>query len=210
MKFMDIETFLRSQVGGDVSGHGVDHALRVQSNARSIFVEEGGSWRIISAASLLHDCVDEKLFPSPAEELRKVDACLLDNGYSDNERSVIKAIITTMSWHKRDALANEPSLEQKIVTDADRLEALGAIGIIRTIEFGASRGRPFYDETNLKKETDGTTFSKPSNSTLSHFYEKLLLLEDGFYTKTGKEMAHSRSSFLRAFLREFYREIDGL
>lgn len=207
---MDLYAFLQNQVGKDVSGHGVDHALRVQANAESIFSKEGGSWRIISAASLLHDCVDEKLFPSPEEELRKVEECLLENGYSDKEREAIKTIMTTMSWHKRDAIDKDPSLEQKIVTDADRLEALGAIGIVRTIEYGASRGRPFYEQINLKKGVNGTDFSEPSHSTLSHFYEKLLLLEDGFYTKTGKEMAHSRSEFLKAFLKEFYREIDGL
>ena len=94
-----------------------------------------------------------------------------------------------------------------IVRDADRLDAIGAIGIIRTIMYGCSRGRNFYDDENLKISNGVYEFNECTNSTLSHFYEKLLLLKDKLHTKTALKMAEDRHNFMVSFLDEFYNEL---
>ena len=208
MSLMDLISFVKTELAFDHSGHDFAHAERVYQNALSIQKEEGGNLKIISAAALLHDTVDSKLFPNPLPQQEKIRALLNENSYSDGEMQEIFKIITTMSWHLKDHLQEEPSLEQKIVTDADRLEALGAIGIIRCIEYGTTRNRPFYERKNLKKDEEGHwSFGEESETDLSHFYVKLLKLEASFYTAAGKKEAHRRSEFLRAFLEEFYSEL---
>jgi uncharacterized protein len=100
------------------------------------------------------------------------------------------------------------TLEGKIVRDADRLDALGAIGLTRAIEYGAARGRPFCTEKNLRKEKGRSDYGGSDESTLSHIYDKLLLLPDHMLTEEGKKIAKKRTAFLQSFLREFYRELD--
>lgn len=205
---MDLLSFVKTELANDLSGHSFSHAERVAMNAKALEKEEGGNPRIIEAAAYLHDCVDSKLFPDPQKQVEKVSSFLKENGYSDGEMQEIMKIITTMSWHLKNALPKEISREQKIVTDADRLEALGAIGIIRCIEYGTSRGRKFYDEKNIRHAENGEiVYGEDSDTDLSHFYQKLLKLEDSFYTPSGKKEAHRRSEFLRAFLKEFYSEL---
>ena len=99
------------------------------------------------------------------------------------------------------------NLNLEIVRDADRLDALGAIGIIRTIEYGTSKNRNFYEEENLKRLSDHVEFDKSTNTSLSHFYDKLLKLKDYMHTFTAKKIAEKRTAFLKTFLDEFYDEI---
>ena len=94
-----------------------------------------------------------------------------------------------------------------IVRDADRLDAIGAIGIIRTIEYGNSHNRKFYDDNNLKYENNRYSFNESSDTTLSHFYDKLLKLYDLMHTDAGKKLARKRAEFLKIFLDEFYEEL---
>ncbi|MBR4970263.1 MAG: phosphohydrolase, partial [Paludibacteraceae bacterium] len=101
------------------------------------------------------------------------------------------------------------SLNVQIVCDADRLDALGAIGIIRTIEYGASKGRPFYNEENLKCGRQGVLQEDLPNTSLSHFYEKLLKLEGLMFTRFGKELAKQRTQFMFQFLQQFYDELGN-
>jgi uncharacterized protein len=202
---MDLLSFVRQEIGNDHSGHDVAHAERVLSLAKQIEAKEGGNSRIIEAAALFHDTIDSKLFPHPEEQIAKVKHVLQENHYTPSESEAILSIITTMSWH----LHNEAkvSLEQGIVTDADRLEALGAIGIIRCIEYGSAHSRPFYEEKNLLRKDGQVSFGESSETDLSHFYDKLLKLGEHFYTPTGKAMAAQRIAFLKSFLNEFYAEI---
>lgn len=202
----ELENYVKHALAADHSGHGYAHALRVRSLAEAIQKKEGGNRRIISAAALVHDTIDSKLFTDPKAETLKLEKELKILSYSETEIAAIITIITHMSWHLHDQ--SEKTIEAKVVEDADRLEALGAIGLIRTIEYGASKGRSFYEEANLKKEKGQTVFAQISETTLSHFYDKLLKLEGTFQTPTGEMMAKKRADFLRDFLKEFYRELD--
>ena len=118
----------------------------------------------------------------------------------------ILEIINSISYSKGNT-NDVNNLNLEIVRDADRLDALGAIGIIRTIEYGASRNRDFYEEANLKRLSDHVAFDKSTNTSLSHFYDKLLKLKDYMHTYTAKKLAEKRTTFLKTFLDEFYDEI---
>jgi uncharacterized protein len=200
-----LEQFVDDSLSFDHSGHGFDHAQRVEALAKRIQEKEGGNLRIILAAALVHDTIDSKLFSDTEERVALLTKSLQNASYSPSEIQEILTIVTHMSWHLHDE--SPKSLEAKIVSDADRLEALGAIGLIRTIEYGASRQRKFYEEANLKRQGDQVEFDHSTETTLSHFYDKLLKLGDSFYTPTGKAMAEERIAFLKSFLKEFYREV---
>lgn len=203
---MTIEEFVKQEVGSDQSGHSYQHAERVERLAKEIASKENGNERIVVAASWLHDCVDEKLFKDIKAQEEKVKAVLRSNEYIEDEIAEIMDILATISFHKE---KDHPltKLNAEIVSDADKLEAIGAIGIIRTIEFGASKGRPFYESKNIEELDGAYEFKEESETTLSHFYAKLLRLGEHFYTATGKKMAERRLRFLRSFLEEFYKEL---
>jgi uncharacterized protein len=202
----NLEDYVKETLKDDRSGHGYAHAKRVALWALRLQKEEGGNPRIIAASALVHDTIDSKLFPDTEKQIAQLDKALAEAGYSEKESAAILAIITQMSWHLHDT--SPKSLEAKIVIDADRLEALGAIGLVRTIEYGASRGRAFYEESNLARDQGKVTFKTSSETTLSHFYDKLLSLEGTFYTPTAEKEARKRSDFLKEFLSEFYRELS--
>lgn len=198
--------FVKQELEHDNSGHGLQHALRVYSNAKKINDKEKGNEKIVLTAALIHDTVDKKIFENFEERINYVKQFLKDNHYSYEEIDEIIYIISNISWN--DGKNTElNSLNAKIVRDADRLDAIGAIGIIRTIEYGNSKQRNFYDEDNILLKNGKYDFNKISNTTLSHFYEKLLLLKDKLHTKTALAMAEERHQFMLMFLNEFYNEI---
>lgn len=202
---MEIIEFVNKTLGNDQSGHDLSHIERVLTLGRYLQSKEGGNIRIIEAAILLHDCIDSKLFSDLSMQKEKIKDVLLDNSYSSDEISAIFAIIENMSWHLQNKLV---AIEGKIVQDADRLDAIGAVGIIRCIEYGNSKGRKFYSGENLKKEGDNIVFNKSTNTSLSHFYDKLLHIKEEMNTKTAIEIASKREKFLKEFLKEFYEEIN--
>lgn len=200
-----ISDFVSNHLKDDRGGHGFEHAQRVERTALFLAKQEGGDPRIIKAAALLHDCMDSKLGTETTERKKEIEDFLRSNGYSEKEKEAILDIIENISWHKG---TQEATLEGKIVQDADRLEALGAIGLVRTIEYGSSKGRPFYEAKNLEDVDGEFVFKESTETTLSHFYDKLLRLENTMNTKTAKKMAHERTEFLRSFLAEFYSELS--
>lgn len=201
-----IINFVKQELQQDNSGHGLQHALRVYSNAKKINDKEMGDEKIVLTAALIHDTVDKKLFENFEERIDYVKHFLSDNNYSSEEIDEIIYIISNISWnYGKNVELN--SLNAKIVRDADRLDAIGAIGIIRTIEFGNSKQRNFYDDENLLLNDGKYEFNQITSSTLSHFYEKLLLLKDKLHTKTALNMAEERHNFMLQFLNEFYNEI---
>ena len=180
----------------DASGHDFDHTMRVYRMAIRIAEEEKADLEIVALAALLHDVDDRKLSPETCRNKDRAVAFLRENGFDGDRISMIVQIISEISFSSG---AGEPStLEGCCVQDADRLDALGAIGIARTFAFGGSRGRRIHDPEGM----DITTSTQ-------HFYDKLLLLKDLMTTGTGKEMALHRDAYLRAFLEEFYAEWDG-
>lgn len=183
-------------LAGDRTGHDLRHARRVLANARLLQAGEGGDLRIIEAAAVLHDCADHKLFADTEAQRKLIRSTLLGYGYSETEADHVDYIIANISYNKGE---NRPlaTREAQIVRDADRLDAIGAVGIVRTIEYGTAKGRPFYDESGSEE------------TTIAHFHEKLLKLKDLMHTATARRIAASRHAFLETFLQEFDDEIAG-
>lgn len=207
MDYGNIPKFVFGELVRDLSGHNHQHAERVVHNAMKIMEKEGGDAKIVLTAAWLHDCIDKKLYSDVEAQIRKVEQFLDEQGFSPNEIEEVSYIIQNISFNGGE---NRPlkSLNAMIVRDADRLDALGAIGIIRTIEYGTSKGRAFYEEENLKWVDGKCGWNHSTETTLSHFYDKLLKLEELMHTQTGKELAKKRSAFLSDFLNEFYEEMQ--
>ena len=198
--------FVKKELSCDNSGHNFQHIERVVKNASYLIKYEGGNEKIIITACYLHDVIDHKLFDNLDIQKDKIIKILIDNNYLPCEIEEIIDIIENVSFSKGNI--NEcDNLNLKIVRDADRLDALGAIGIVRTIEYGNSKNRLFYEEENLNRSNNLVKFNNSTNTSLSHFYDKLLKLKDLMHTSTAKTMAAKRHEFLLIFLEEFYREV---
>ena len=191
------EEFARQIFAGDSSGHDFDHTVRVYRMAVRIAEEEGADVDIVALAALLHDVDDRKISPQTCENKDRAVGFLRDNGM---EMAMIDRVVRIISEISFSAVNGTPStLEGCCVQDADRLDALGAIGIARTFAFGGSRGRRIHDPEGADRA-----------SSVQHFYDKLLLLKDRMTTVTGRKLAAHRDAFLRAFLDEFYAEWNGI
>jgi len=176
------------------AGHGMDHVDRVRNCARIIHAEVGGDSLVIDLAALLHDVGDAK-FHHGVERSGEFSKEILDPlGVNKEIITQVVHIVDHISFRSRDR-GEELTLEGKIVQDADRLDALGAIGIVRTIEFGASIDQPFHDP------------SSPSHpSGIQHFHEKLFRLRELMNTDIAKRMAKDREDFMRLFLNQYMAE----
>lgn len=201
-----IINFVAKELAFDKSGHGLQHAMRVFNNAKKILKNENGDEKIVLTSALIHDTVDKKLFNNFDERIKYVKNFLKENNYTEKEIDEIAYIISNISWNNGEN-KELVSDNAKIVRDADRLDAIGAMGIIRTIEFGSSRNRQFYENENIKIVDNKYEFNQPTQSTLSHFYEKLLLLKNLLHTNTAKIIAEKRHAFMEKFLQEFYDEL---
>lgn len=189
--------FARDVFAGDASGHDFDHTLRVYHMATRLAIEEGADLQIVQLAALLHDVDDRKLSPETYEGKLRAVNFLKENGLENEKIQEIIDIISRISFSAQ--LPPPESIEGKCVRDADRLDAIGAIGIARTFAYGGSRGRRMHDPEGVDK-----------NSSIQHFYDKLLRLKDTIHTPAGRRMAEERDRFMRQFLEQFYGEWDGL
>ncbi|MFK8110651.1 MAG: HD domain-containing protein [Rubripirellula sp.] len=188
------ETTVRERMAGQTAGHGMDHVLRVLVTARAIQAEAGGDLETIELASLLHDVGDAK-FHGGVERSAEITREILGGFDADGELiEHVAHIVDNLSFRKGDS-AKPLSLEGQVVQDADRLDALGAIGIVRTIEYGAALGQPFY----LADAGDAKTG-------VGHFYEKLFKLKSLMNTDAGRRMAEDREAFMQTFLTQYLRE----
>lgn len=202
----NIIDFVKKELKNDNSGHGLQHALRVYSNAKKINAVEKGNEKIVITSALIHDTVDKKLFENFEERINYVKNFLKLNNYTSEEIDEIVYIISNISWNKGKNIELN-SINAKIVRDADRLDALGAMGIIRAIEFGNSKKCNFYDDVNIVFDKNKYKFNETTTSTLSHFYDKLLLIKDKLHTKTALKLAEERHNFMLTFLNQFYNEL---
>ena len=188
--------YARQIFAGDGSGHDFDHTLRVYHMAVRIAGEEGADVEMVALAALLHDVDDHKLSPETCEHKDRAVAFLKSQGVSEQKIHRIVEIISEISFS---AGNGRPStLEGMCVQDADRLDAIGAIGIGRAFAFGGSRGRRMHDPDGLDK-----------TATVEHFYDKLFKLKDLMTTPTGKNLAKQRDEFMHSFLEQFYAEAVG-
>ena len=199
--------FIKERFESEGSGHDWWHIYRVLNLAKSIAAKEGGDRFIIEMASLLHDLDDWKISPDLTVSLAGE---WLDNSKVDEtEKEKILEVIGEVSF--KGAKVNTPatSIESMIVQDADRLDAIGAIGIARAFAYGGSKGRLIYDP--VCPPVFHSTFEdyrKSNSATINHFYEKLLLLKDRMQTKTGRKIAEQRHKILEDFLNAFFLEWD--
>lgn len=203
----EAEAFAQAELGQDTTGHDWWHTERVRNTAALIAEMEGADTFICTTAALLHDVADEKLNPSKEEGLRKVHNWLAERVREEAQLTHIMNIIATMSFSGG---GGEPmsTLEGQCVQDADRLDALGAIGIARTMVFSGAKGRPVYDpQLPPRDETLKQEYRDYSKGTaVNHFYEKLLKLKDLMNTGYGRKLAEERHEFMLKYLEQFYRE----
>jgi uncharacterized protein len=203
-----IKELVRKQFEEDATGHDWFHIERVYNMACFIQEHEGGNRELIELAALLHDISDHKLNGGILNAGGQVAYdLLLANGADSNMALEVKEIVDGVSYkgaHVPDAMR---TLEGKIVQDADRLDAIGAIGIARAFAFGGNRNRPLYvpDHKPELHETFESYVSSKSH-TVNHFYEKLLLLKDRLHTETAIKIGLHRHRIMENFLQEFYNE----
>ncbi len=205
--------FVKETLKGAEGGHDWFHILRVYNNANLIAKGEEVDSFIVQLGALLHDIADAKFYdgdetigPKLASEFLKklnVDAAVIVH---------VVHIINNISY--KSSLENKSkkftSKELEVVQDADRLDAIGAIGIARAFNYGGFKNRALYDpeiapNLNMTKEE----YKKSTAPTINHFYEKLLLLKDKMNTLTGKKLAEERHQFMQQYLDHFYKEWEG-
>ncbi|MGL4337243.1 MAG: HD domain-containing protein [Turicibacter sp.] len=198
--------FLKDELEVDSSGHSLDHAVRVYRLAQNILESEGGDERVTLISALVHDVIDAKLFDDVFSQKAKLFLFLQSIGCSQVELEKIFYIIENISY-KGGAGTPVQSLEARIVQDADRLDAIGAIGVGRTFMYGGSRGSKMYDEeilpVNFENEAD---YRSNKGTILNHFDEKLFKLKDLMNTDRAKVIANERHEFMKLFVEQFLHE----
>lgn len=202
--------FIKEIFSGDSSGHDFYHTLRVYKMAEEIAGQENADVNIVRLAALLHDVDDVKLSPETHETKKNAVDFMTANRIDNKVIDAVCKIIAEVSFAGKDSVVPS-TIEGKCVQDADRLDAMGAIGIARAFAYGGSRGRKIYDpEIEPQTEMTKEEYRKKQDSTsINHFYEKLLLLKDMMNTKAGKAMAEHRQAVMLEFLDEFMEEWDG-
>lgn len=200
--------FVKKTLKNAEGGHDWFHVQRVLNNAKKIAQYEKVNLFIVELGALLHDIADSKFHngdenigPSITREFLK------EQGLEKDIIAQVSKIIENISFKGGNETQEFTSPELQVVQDADRLDALGAIGIARTFNYGGFKGRPLYDpEIKPNLNLSKAEYKASTAPTINHFYEKLLLLKDRMNTQTGKRMAEERHRFMERFLEEFYKE----
>lgn len=201
--------YIKNIFQNDFSGHDYFHSLRVYRVARTIAERENADMEIVSLAALLHDVDDRKLSPETCEKKEHAVSFMKEQYVSDANIERICQIIEEVSFAGNDSVIPS-TVEGKCVQDADRLDALGAIGIARAFAYGGSHHRAIYDpEIVPKVGMSKEEYQGHVTTSVNHFYEKLFLLKDMMNTDTGKKIAEKRERFMRAYVDEFMAEWDG-
>ena len=203
--------FVRQRLAGDSSGHDWWHIDRVRTTSLAIAREEGADLFVVELAALLHDVDDWKLAggdhsdgPQAARqwmELHEVEPAVVEH---------VCRIIGELSFQGAGVATPMSSLAGMCVQDADRLDALGAVGIGRTFAYGGHKGQPMHDpDLPPVKHDSFEAYKKNVGTTINHFYEKLLLLQDRMNTAAAKRLAEGRHAYMERFLEQFLAEWDG-
>ncbi len=190
-----VKEYVDKMLFTESTGHDYFHAIRVMNNAVQISKDMDVNIKVIKAAALTHDLIDKKVSTNIKKSLEDLIIQLNKAKYSQIEIDDIIHIIENISYSK---MGKPTSLEGKIVQDADRLDALGAIGIARTFAFGGKNQRVLYNPA-----------SKDNLDSISHFHEKLLKLEALMNTKEARDIAHLRTKFMIEYLKQFHLEWEG-
>ncbi|MBI5354219.1 MAG: HD domain-containing protein [Chloroflexi bacterium] len=202
--------YIKQEFGGDSSGHDWWHIYRVWKNALSICEQEQADKYIVELAALLHDLDDWKFNESGDETPHRAKAWMQQCGVDPHIVEQVCEIIMHVSYKGAGVENKMKSLEGFIVQDADRLDAIGAIGIGRAFAYGGYKNRQLYDPDS-PPNLHGTfeQYKNSKSATINHFYEKLLLLKDMMNTVTAKRIAQERHEVMLKFLDQFMREWNG-
>ena len=202
--------FIKEVFQNDFSGHDFFHSMRVYRTAINIAEAEHADMQVVALAALLHDVDDRKLSPTTAEKKENAAQFMRSQNVPESEIRQVCQIIDEVSFKGTDSV--RPSTpEGKCVQDADRLDALGAIGIARTFAYGGSHNRVIHDpELPPRTAMNQAQYYSSKSTSLNHFYEKLFLLEGMMNTETGKAIARKRTQYMQEFVDEFLSEWDGL
>ncbi len=211
-----IEEQIRAEFLNEASGHDFYHLKRVMNLAKTIAKKEGGDLEIVSISALVHDLhrlmQSDGKYVSPKESLPKVGEILQASGLAEEK---IKKVLHCVEFHEEYPFSvhgqTVHDLETLVLQDADRLDAIGAVGIARAFSFGAVHHVPIWNPDlplpGADAKYDETKESDPSE--VHHFYSKLLHLKDSMNTKTGRKMAEKRHKFMEFYLKEFFKEWEG-
>jgi uncharacterized protein len=203
--------FVKKKLDNAEGGHDWFHIERVYKNALSIADNEVCDDTVVKLGALLHDIADSKFHDGDETVGPKIAReFLASNDVDEATIQHVINIIENISFKGGNTEKQFSSIELDIVQDADRLDAIGAIGIARTFNYGGFKNRPLYNpriapNLHMSKEE----YKKNKAPTLNHFYEKLLLLKDKMNTQTGKQIAQERHRYMEGFLSQFYAEWDG-
>lgn len=205
-------SFVKQELQHAEGGHDWWHIYRVWQNAKTIALTEKVDVLVVELAALLHDIADAK-FHEVDESVgpKKAHQFLKEINVPDEVVEHVVHIIKHMSFKQSFGETQFSSPEMHVVQDADRLDAIGAIGIARTFNYGGFKNRLIY-HPEIKPQTyaDKESYKNSTAPTINHFYEKLLLLKDSMHTATGKHMAENRHVFMEQFLAQFYKEWEGI
>lgn len=198
--------WVKKQLENEGTGHDWYHIYRVTKMAKNIAIEENADIFIVLMAALLHDLADDKIVENEKEGIKNIISYLENQGIEQEKISHIVNIIQTISF-KGGKGEELHSLEARVVQDADRLDAIGAIGIARTFQYGGARNRPIYDHRlPVRQDMSLEEYRNGKSSSIHHFFEKLLLLKDMMNTNTAKTIAKRRHDILVHYLNEFFDE----
>ncbi len=206
------QTYVRTLFENEGTGHDWWHLVRVRNMALRLCEETpGADTFIVELAAWLHDVGDHKFHDGDFEIGPKmVGEQLRLMGAEPEVVGRVMAIVTEVSFKGAGVPTPVSSLESAIVQDADRLDAMGAIGIARVFAYGGSKGSPLWDpEEKPVLHSDSAAYAGSKGSSVNHFYEKLLLLRDRLNTDAAKSIAGSRHAFMLEYLNRFYKEWDG-
>lgn len=205
----EIAEEIRKLTEGEGTGHDWWHLYRVWKLTQKLIADSKANHQIAELAALTHDLADHKL-TDPEKGYRHIRELLSKHGVKKKVSEEVVRIAKNISF--KGAAVDQPGLspEGLIVQDADRLDAIGAIGIARTFAYGGSQGRVIYNP-DIKPEMHQSfeDYKKSAAPTINHFYEKLLLLKDRLNTPQAKQIAEERHAFMEQFLERFYREWEG-
>jgi uncharacterized protein len=202
---------VRSVLAADSSGHDWHHIERVRRMAARLAAAEGADGFVVELAALLHDIADWKFHGGDeAEGPRRAVEWLRQLGVDEATTDHVSQIIREVSFKGAGVATVPTTLEAKCVQDADRLDAIGAIGVARAFAYGGHAGRAMHDpEAAVETHDSFAQYKKNSGPTINHFYEKLLLLRDRMNTNTARQIANTRHRYLEDFLKQFLAEWNG-
>jgi uncharacterized protein len=200
--------FVKEKLEGAEAGHDWFHIERVWKLSAQIAETEVCDTEVVELSALLHDIADPKFHNGDETIAPKISREFLEQqNVSEETIQKVLFVIENISFKNRDQAPVDPPIELKIVQDADRIDAIGAIGIARTFNFGGFKNNLMYHpDIEPKLGMSKEEYKKSNGTTINHFYEKLLLLKDMMNTEKGKKMAEERHNYMLNFLDQFYKE----